>query len=172
MPPVRLLDNVQLPANEYVIKIKEVDGGRGTLFPGQFMVMDPMGGKVSIPGTETTEPTFGLTATWVEARLREEAAIRGYTVVDPATVLATHLSETLKNNMAEILSYADVKKLLAELPASSPSSSTTSCRARSPSPASSACCRRFSPSASRSATSVPSWRGSQRRSAIPARRRC
>ncbi len=117
MPPVRLLDNVQLQANEYVIKIKEVEAGKGQLYPGQFMVMDPMGGKVSIPGTQTTEPTFGLPATWVEARLREEAAIRGYTVVDPATVLSTHLSETLKANVAEILSYADVKKLLAELPA-------------------------------------------------------
>ena len=117
MPPVRLLDNVQLQANEYVIKIKEVDAGRGTLFPGQFMVMDPMGGTVQIPGTQTTEPTFGLPATWIEARLREEAAIRGYTVVDPATVLSTHISESLKANISEILSYADVKKLLADLPA-------------------------------------------------------
>ncbi len=117
MPPVRLLDNVQLAANDYVVKIKEVEAGRGQLFPGQFMVMDPMGGKVAIPGTQTTEPTFGLPATWVEARLREEAAIRGYTVVDPATVLSTHLSETLKSNVAELLSYADVKKLLADLPA-------------------------------------------------------
>ncbi len=116
MPPVRLLDNVQLPANEYVIKIREVDAGKGTLFPGQFMVMDPMGGKVAIPGTQTTEPTFGLPATWVDGRLREEASIRGYTVVDPATVLSTHLSETLKANVAELLSYADVKKLLADLP--------------------------------------------------------
>jgi flagellar biosynthesis protein FlhA len=116
MPPVRLLDNVQLAANEYVIKIKEVDAGRGTLFPGQYMVMDPMGGKVTIPGTQTTEPTFGLPATWVEGRLREEAAIRGYTVVDPATVLSTHLSETLKTNVSELLSYADVKKLLTEVP--------------------------------------------------------
>jgi flagellar biosynthesis protein FlhA len=116
MPPVRLLDNVQLPANEYSVKIKEVEAGKGILFPGQFMVMDPMGGKVQIPGTETTEPTFGLPATWIDARLREEANIRGYTVVDPATVLSTHLSETLKANVAEILSYADVKKLLADLP--------------------------------------------------------
>jgi len=116
MPPVRLLDNVQLGANEYVIKIKEVDAGKGTLFPGQYMVMDPMGGKVTIPGTQTTEPTFGLPATWVDGRLREEAAIRGYTVVDPATVLSTHLSETLKTNVSELLSYADVKKLLSEVP--------------------------------------------------------
>jgi flagellar biosynthesis protein FlhA len=116
MPPVRLLDNVQLGANEYVIKIKEVDAGKGILFPGQYMVMDPMGGKVTIPGTQTTEPTFGLPATWVDGRLREEAAIRGYTVVDPATVLSTHLSETLKTNVSELLSYADVKKLLSEVP--------------------------------------------------------
>ena len=116
MPPVRLLDNVQLAANEYVIKIKEVDAGKGTLYPGQYMVMDPMGGKVTIPGTQTTEPTFGLPATWVDGRLREEAAIRGYTVVDPATVLSTHLSETLKTNVSELLSYADVKKLLSEVP--------------------------------------------------------
>ena len=116
MPPVRLLDNVQLGANEYVIKIKEVDAGKGTLFPGQYMVMDPMGGKVTIPGTQTSEPTFGLPATWVDGRLREEAAIRGYTVVDPATVLSTHLSETLKTNVSELLSYADVKKLLSEVP--------------------------------------------------------
>jgi flagellar biosynthesis protein FlhA len=78
--------------------------------------MDPMGGKVTIPGTQTTEPTFGLPATWVDGRLREEAAIRGYTVVDPATVLSTHLSETLKTNVSELLSYADVKKLLSEVP--------------------------------------------------------
>ncbi|MBH0236307.1 flagellar biosynthesis protein FlhA [Methylobrevis albus] len=116
MPPVRLLDNVQLSGNDYVIKIKEVDAGSGSIFPGQFMVMDPNGGKVGLPGTQTTEPTFGLPATWVEGRLREEAALRGYTVVDPATVLSTHLSEVLKANIAELLSYADVKKLLGDLP--------------------------------------------------------
>ncbi len=116
MPPVRLLDNVQLTANSYVIKVKEVDSGSGSVFPGQFMVMDPAGKPVALPGTQTTEPTFGLPATWVEGSLREEAAIRGYTVVDPATVLSTHLSEVLKNNVAELLSYANVKALLKELP--------------------------------------------------------
>ena len=143
MPPVRLLDNVQLPANEYAIKIKEVDAGKGVLYPGQFMVMDPMGGKVQIPGTETTEPTFGLPATWIDGRLREEANIRGYTVVDPATVLSTHLSETLKANVAEILSYADVKKLLADLAARAVQAGRRD-RAGPDhrSRASSACCRR------------------------------
>jgi flagellar biosynthesis protein FlhA len=116
MPPVRLLDNVQLSGNDYVVKIKEVDAGRGSLFPNQFMVMNPNGGPIHLAGTQTTEPTFGLPATWVEARLREEASLLGYTVVDPATVLSTHLSEILKANLSEMLSYAQVKRLLEEVP--------------------------------------------------------
>ncbi|MFN4009947.1 MAG: flagellar biosynthesis protein FlhA [Pannonibacter sp.] len=115
MPPVRILDNIQLGANDYTIKVKEVDAGKGMLFPNRFMVMDPAGGQVKIPGTNTTEPTFGLPATWVEAIYREDASLRGYTVVDPATVLSTHLTETIKANVAELLTYADVQKLLKEL---------------------------------------------------------
>ena len=103
MPAVRILDNVQLDANAYVIKIKEVEAGTGKLWAGQYMVMDPAGGQVNLPGTHTTEPTFGLPATWVEAALKEDAAIKGYTVVDAATVLSTHLTELLKSNMAELL---------------------------------------------------------------------
>lgn len=115
MPPVRILDNIQLGANDYVIKVKEVEAGRGTLYPNHFMVMDPAGGQVKLPGTHTTEPTFGLPATWVEAQYREDASLRGYTVVDPATVLSTHLTETIKNNISELLTYGDVQKLLKEL---------------------------------------------------------
>ena len=102
MPAVRILDNVQLDANAYVIKIKEVDAGSGKIWPGQYMVMDPAGGQVNIPGTHTTEPTFGLPATWIDGALKEEASIKGYTVVDAATVMSTHLTELLKNNMAEL----------------------------------------------------------------------
>jgi flagellar biosynthesis protein FlhA len=116
MPAVRILDNVQLEANTYLIKIKEVDAGSGRIWPGQFMVMDPAGGQVNLPGMHTTEPTFGLPATWVDAILKEEAAIKGYTVVDAATVVSTHLTEVLKTNMSELLSYAEVQKLLKELP--------------------------------------------------------
>jgi flagellar biosynthesis protein FlhA len=116
MPAVRILDNVQLEANTYVIKIKEVEAGRGQIWPGQFMVMDPAGGQVNLAGHHTTEPTFGLPATWVESALSEEASFKGYTVVDAATVLSTHLTETLKSNIAELLSYAEVQKLLKELP--------------------------------------------------------
>jgi flagellar biosynthesis protein FlhA len=116
MPAVRLLDNVQLDANTYVIKIKEVEAGSGKVWAGQYMVMDPAGGQVKLPGTHTTEPTFGLPATWVDGSHKEEASMKGYTVVDAATVLSTHLTELLKNNMAELLSYGEVQKLLKELP--------------------------------------------------------
>jgi flagellar biosynthesis protein FlhA len=116
MPPVRLLDNVTLEANSYVIKVKEVDAGAGRIWPNQYMVMDPTGAQVDLPGIHTTEPTFGLPATWIEPTLQEQAAVKGYTVVDAATVLSTHLTEVLKLNVAELLSYAEVQKLLKELP--------------------------------------------------------
>ncbi len=116
MPAVRILDNVQLEANTYVIKIKEVDAGSGKIWPAQFMVMDPAGGQVNLPGIHTVEPTFGLPATWVDVAQKEEAAVKGYTVVDAATVLSTHLTELLKVNTAELLSYGEVQKLLKELP--------------------------------------------------------
>ena len=67
MPAVRILDNVQLEANTYIIKIKEVDAGTGKIWPNQFMVMDPAGNQVGVPGIHTVEPTFGLPATWVDA---------------------------------------------------------------------------------------------------------
>ncbi len=117
MPAVRILDNMQLGANEYAIRVKELAAGRGELYPGQLLLMDPKGQAVELPGTHTNEPAFGLPATWVDQGLREEASFRGYTVVDPGTVLTTHLTEVLKNHMAELLSYAETKKLLDDLPA-------------------------------------------------------
>jgi len=116
MPAVRILDNVQLEGNSYVIKVKETDAGSGQIFANQYMVMDPSGGQVTLPGHHTVEPTFRLPATWVDANLREDAAIRGYTVVDATTVLSTHLTEILKANMADLLSYSEVQKLLKEMP--------------------------------------------------------
>jgi flagellar biosynthesis protein FlhA len=116
MPSVRILDNVQLEANTYIIKIKEVDAGTGRIWPNQFMVMDPGGSQVDVPGIHTIEPTFGLPATWVDASLKEEASLKGYTVVDAATVLSTHLTELLKNNVSDLLSYGEVQKLLKDLP--------------------------------------------------------
>ncbi|MFN3524337.1 MAG: flagellar biosynthesis protein FlhA [Phenylobacterium sp.] len=116
MPSVRILDNMRLPSQGYCIRIKEMEAGQGEVRLGSLMAMDPRGGQVDLPGENVREPAFGLPATWIAADLREEATFRGYTIVDPATVLTTHLTEILKDNMAELLSYAEVQKLLKELP--------------------------------------------------------
>ncbi len=116
MPAVRILDNMQLGANEYRIRVKEVDSGSGELYPGSLLVMDPKGLPIDLPGTHTTEPAFGLPATWINGALREEASFKGLTVVDPGTVLTTHLTEVLKAHMSELLSFAETKKLLDDLP--------------------------------------------------------
>jgi flagellar biosynthesis protein FlhA len=116
LPSVRIQDNLQLPANTYVVRIKEIEAGRGELRPNMILVMDPRGEKIGLPGEETVEPTFGLPAMWVDPGAREEALFRGYTVVDPATVITTHLTEVVKDNMAELLSHAETQKLLDELP--------------------------------------------------------
>jgi flagellar biosynthesis protein FlhA len=115
MPAVRIQDNLQLPPNTYVIRIKEIEAGRGELRPGMMLVMDPRGETISLPGEATTEPTFGLSAMWIDPSYREEALFKGYTVVDPPTVITTHVTETIKDNMAELLSYSEAQKLLDEL---------------------------------------------------------
>ncbi|MCK0068733.1 MULTISPECIES: flagellar biosynthesis protein FlhA [Kordiimonas] len=115
MPSVRILDNMQLPANSYVLRVKETEVGRGDIRPGMLLVMDPEGQPVQIPGEATTEPAFGLPATWVDMSAREEANFRGYTVVDAATVITTHLTEVIKDNMADLLSYAETQKLMEDL---------------------------------------------------------
>ena len=116
MPAVRILDNVQLDANAYVIKVKEVEAGTGKIWPGPVHGHGPDRRPGESARRAHTEPTFGLPATWVDAAQKEEAAVNGYTVVDAATVLSTHLTEMIKANMAELLSYAEVQKLLKELP--------------------------------------------------------
>ena len=115
MPSVRIQDNMQLPANIYAIRIKEIEAGRGDLRPNMLLVMDPRGEEITLAGEKTTEPTFGLPAMWIEEANREEALFRGYTVVDPATVITTHLTEMIKDNMAELLSYVETQKLLDEM---------------------------------------------------------
>nr|WP_298683873.1 flagellar biosynthesis protein FlhA [uncultured Dongia sp.] len=116
LPAVRIQDNLQINANSYVIRIKEIEAGRGDLRPNMILVMDPRGDKINMTGEETTEPTFGLPAMWVDPSAREEALFRGYTVVDPATVITTHLTELVKDNMQELLSHSETQKLLDELP--------------------------------------------------------
>ena len=116
MPAVRILDNMRLNSQGYMIRIKEMEAGGGEVRLGHLMAMDPRGGQVELPGEHMREPAFGLPATWIDDGLREEATFRGYTIVDPATVLTTHLTEILKENMPDLLSYSEVQKLLKDLP--------------------------------------------------------
>ncbi len=115
MPSVRIQDNLQLQPNAYVIRVKEIEVGRGDIRPTMLLVMDPRGEPISMPGEATREPTFGLPAMWIDAGFRDEALFKGYTVVDPATVITTHLTEVVKDNMPDLLSHAETQKLLDEL---------------------------------------------------------
>ena len=116
LPPVRIQDNMQLPADAYCVRIKEIEAGRGELRTALMLAMNPAGGVPDLPGEETNEPAFGLPARWIDPALRDEALFRGCTVVDPTSVLTTHLTELVRETMAELLSFAETQKLLDELP--------------------------------------------------------
>lgn len=116
LPSVRIQDNLQLPANSYVVRIKEIEAGRGEIRPDMLLCMNPSGEVIDLPGEATREPTFGLPAMWLHQDYREEAHFRGYTVVDPSTVVTTHITEIIKDNMPDLLSYGETQKLLDELP--------------------------------------------------------
>jgi flagellar biosynthesis protein FlhA len=116
LPPVRIQDNMQLGADNYSIRIKEIEAGSGELRPTMLLAMDPKGGTPPVQGEQTREPAFGLPALWIDPGLKEEAMFRGCTVVDPATVLTTHVTEVVRENMPELLSYAETQKLLDEQP--------------------------------------------------------
>jgi flagellar biosynthesis protein FlhA len=115
MPPLRIPAHMQLDANELPHPHQGIDPGKRPC-PRQLPGHGSQRRLIDLPGTPTTEPAFGLPATWVSGSLKEEASFRGFTVVDPGTVLTTHLTEVLKNHMAELLSYAETKKLLDDLP--------------------------------------------------------
>lgn len=115
-PSVRIVDNLELPSDTYHICVKELAAGEGRLKLNHHLAMDAGGNAAPISGERVTEPVFGLPAIWVDENRREEASINGYTVVDPATVLTTHFTEIVKENMAEMLSFAAVKSLLDDLP--------------------------------------------------------
>ena len=115
LPAVRIQDNMQLPANGYTVRIKEISAGDGDLRPNMLLVMDPRGEPIELHGEDTTEPTFGLAAKWIDPSDREEAQFRGYTVVDPATVITTHVTEIVRDHTADLLSYAETQKLVEEL---------------------------------------------------------
>ena len=116
LPAVRIQDNLQLSSNTYIVRIKEIEAGQGDVRPGMLMCMDPSGATISLPGETTVEPTFGLPAMWIDQQYREEAHFKGYTVVDASTVITTHITEIIKDNMPDLLNYAETQKLLDELP--------------------------------------------------------
>ena len=115
LPSVRIQDNLQLPANTYVIRIKEIESGRGEVRPNMMLCMDPSGEPINLPGENTTEPTFGLPAMWIDEQYREEAHFKGYTVVDSPTVVTTHITEVIKDHMPDLMNYAETQKLLDEM---------------------------------------------------------
>jgi len=117
LPSVRIQDNLALPPDTYAIRVKEIEAGRGQLRPPLLLAIDPAGGVPNLPGERCQEPSFGLPAIWIEEAQREEALARGCTVVDAAGVVATHLTELVRENMAELLSFAETQKLLDDLPA-------------------------------------------------------
>jgi flagellar biosynthesis protein FlhA len=110
--PIRIRDNLQLKTNEYVIKIRGTVVAKGELMPNMLLCMDPTNGETEIQGIRTIEPSFGLPAIWVNKDQREEAEIKGLTVVDPTTVMVTHLTETIKNHCYELLGRQEVKLIV------------------------------------------------------------
>lgn len=112
VPIVRLRDNIQLNPNEYIIKIKGVQVSKGEVYFDHYLAMDPGVGEGNIEGIDTVEPAFGLPAKWITEKEREKAEIFGYTVVDPPSVIATHLTEVIKEKAYELIGRQDVKILI------------------------------------------------------------
>ncbi len=112
VPPVNITDNLKLGPRQYSILLKGVEIARGELSPDKFLAINPGNVTETIDGTPTTEPTFGLPAIWITKENRERAQMMNYTVVDPATVLATHLTETIRSHAYELLGRQEVKALI------------------------------------------------------------
>lgn len=115
LPSVRIQDNLQLPPMTYVIRVKELEAGRGELRADQLLVMNPNGDDIAVDGEATKEPTFGLPAKWIREFQRPQAERQGYTIVEASTVLTTHLTEIVKENLADLLSYGETQKMLDDL---------------------------------------------------------
>lgn len=112
LQPIRIRDNLQLKTNEYVVKIRGTVISRSEVMPSMLLCMDPTGDEIQIQGIKTMEPSFGLPAVWINKDQREEAEIKGLTVVDPTTVMVTHLTETIKSHSYELLGRQEVKLII------------------------------------------------------------
>ena len=114
-PPVHIRDNLELKPSAYRITLKGVEVGNGEAFNGQFLAINPGMASGTLPGLVTTDPAFGLPATWIDAALRDQAQGMGYTVVDAGTVVATHLNHLITSHASELLGRAEVQSLLDHL---------------------------------------------------------
>ncbi|WP_432665038.1 flagellar biosynthesis protein FlhA [Wukongibacter baidiensis] len=112
VPMIRLRDNIQLESNNYVIKIKGTEVSQGGIMFNHFLAMNPGNADDTIPGIDTVEPAFGLPAKWITDDDREKAEILGYTVVDPSSIISTHLTEVIKKYSYELLGRQEVKTLI------------------------------------------------------------
>ncbi|MCR4850173.1 MAG: flagellar biosynthesis protein FlhA [Lachnospiraceae bacterium] len=121
VPIIRLRDNIQLNPNQYVIKIKGIQVAEGEILFDHYMAMNPGFVEEKIPGIDTFEPSFHLPATWITEGQRERAEAMGYTVVDPPSIIATHLTEVIREHIAELLTRQDVQNLINNLQESNPS---------------------------------------------------
>ncbi|GAA4486247.1 flagellar biosynthesis protein FlhA [Gluconacetobacter asukensis] len=115
-PPIRIQDNILLPSDKYIIKLKEIEIGSGEAKPGKLMAMSPSGGTPPLAGDKATEPAFGLPAVWIDPSLKAKAIALKCTVVDPASVIVTHLSELVRQNLPDLLTYVATQSLLDDLP--------------------------------------------------------
>ncbi len=112
VPPARIRDNIQLPATEYAIKLRGVRVGGGEVLPRFLLALNTTGAATPIEGIQTTDPSFGMPAVWISPELRLEAEAAGYTVVEPTTVLSTHLMETVRQYAADLLTRQHTRELL------------------------------------------------------------
>jgi len=115
MPQVRIRDNLHLSPNHYQIQLKGIDIGSGEIYPDKFLAMDSGLVTDTVQGIPTKEPAFGLDALWIDPEKKEDAIIKGYTAVDPATVISTHMSELVKKHAEELLTRQEVQHLVDKL---------------------------------------------------------
>ncbi|MCT4633749.1 MAG: flagellar biosynthesis protein FlhA [Firmicutes bacterium] len=120
VPMIRLRDNIQLEANDYIIKIKGASVGEGGIMFDHYMAMNPGNVEGDIAGIDTVEPSFGLPAKWISSDDRERAEILGYTVVDPSSIISTHLTEVIKKYAFELLGRQEVKTLIDNVKENNP----------------------------------------------------
>jgi flagellar biosynthesis protein FlhA len=121
VPPVRVRDNAALPGQQYVVRVRGNEVARGEVHPDRLLAMNPGAAEGDLPGIEVQEPTFGLPARWISREIKDRALAAGFTVVDPSTVVATHLSEVIRRQAPALLGRQEAQVLLDQLKETHPS---------------------------------------------------